>query len=215
MTPSKSKKCAKILATARDLFWKHGFRRISIEEVCQQAGVSKMTFYRLFPNKIELAKAVYDREVDEGLRKFRSILYEPSEPAEKIRKMMLMKMEGTHQISREFLQDFYGNREVALRDYIEEKTRQSWTEIVSDFKEAQQKGWFRSDLKPEFLFYFSQKMGELISDEKLLNLYSSPQELVMEITRFVSYGISPRDPEKIPSLKIKKSRPEKIIEKSR
>lgn len=205
MVPT-SKKYEKVLATARELFWKHGFRRISIEEVCLQSGVSKMTFYRFFPNKIALAKAVYDREVNQGIGKFRSILSEPSEPAEKIRKIMLMKMEGTHQISREFLQDFYGNRELGLRDYIEEKTRQSWAEIVSDFKEAQRKGWFRSDLKPEFLFFFSQKMGELISDEKLLNLYNSPQELVMEISRFVSYGISPRVPEKAIPAKVKKSR---------
>ena len=177
--------------------------------------MSKMTFYRFFSNKIELAKAVYDQEVNQGVEKFRNILSEPSEPAEKIQKMMSMKMEGAHQISREFLQDFYGNRELGLREYIEEKTRLSWMEIVSDFKEAQRKGLFRSDLKPEFLFFFSQKMGELISDEKLLNLYNSPQELVMEISRFVSYGISPRDPQKVSSVKVKKSNPSKISKKSR
>lgn len=214
-TTPTSKKFLQILATARELFWKHGFRRVSIEEICRRAGVSKMTFYRFFSNKIELAKAVYDIEVDQGLQKFRTILAEPSEPADKIRKMMLMKMEGTHQISREFLQDFYGNRELGLREHIEEKTRQSWKEIVSDFREAQKKGSFRSDLKPEFLLFFSQKMGELIADENLLNLYRSPQELVMEITRFVSYGISPRDPEKPSSVKDEKSRTEKLLKKRR
>lgn len=188
-----NKKYLQLLVTARDLFWKHGFRRISIEELCQKAEVSKMTFYRFFPNKVELAKAVYDREIDQGLLKFRNILAEPSLPSEKIRKMVSLELEGSHNISREFLQDFYGGREPELSKYIEERTRQSWDEILGDFKNAQAQGSFRQDMKPEFLFFLSRKIGELLTDEKLLSLYSSPQELVMEMTNFVSYGISPRD----------------------
>ena len=193
--PSKSKKYARILATARDLFWKHGFKRVSIEEICGHAGASKMTFYRFFPNKIELAKAVFDKEVAEGLQKFRNILTERSGSAEKIRKILQLKLKGTHNISKEFLQDFYGDRELGLKVYVEDKTKQTWTEIAKDFRAAQKNGWFRSDLKPEFLFYVSQKMGEMITDEKLLSLYPSPQALVMEFTNFVSYGISPRNPD--------------------
>lgn len=182
-----------ILAAARDLFWKHGFRRVSIEEVCRNAGASKMTFYRFFPNKVALAKAVYDRELELGLQKFRAILAEESNSREKIRKLVMLDVEGSHNISSEFLQDFYGHREPDLRQYVEARTKQFWEETIDDFKDAQKKGWFRKDLKPEFLFYFSQKVGELITDEKLLALYPSPQDLVMELTNFISYGISPRD----------------------
>jgi AcrR family transcriptional regulator len=189
-----NKKHLKILETSRDLFWRHGFKRVSIEEICLKAEVSKMTFYRIFPNKVELAKAVFDKEVNEGLRKFKAVLNEESTSSEKIRKIMLMKMDGTHNISNEFLQDFYNDRELGLKEYIEEKTRQSWNEILDDFKQAQQKGWFRSDMKPEFLFFFSQKMGELIVDENLMKLYRTPQELLSELTNFFAYGISPRDP---------------------
>jgi AcrR family transcriptional regulator len=191
--PFTNKKYLQILATARDLFWKHGFRRISIEEVCQQAKVSKMTFYRFFPNKIELAKAVFDREMTVGLKKFREILAEDSSSAEKIRKMVLLELEGSHNMSREFLQDFYGDREVELKGYIEERSQQSWNEVLEDFRMAQARGWFRSDLNPEFLFYFSKKVGEMLTDEKLLALYPSASDLVMEITNFISYGISPRN----------------------
>ncbi len=191
---SNNKKYLKILATSRDLFWKHGFKRVSIEEVCLKAKVSKMTFYRFFPNKIELAKAVFDLVANEGLQKFKNVLTEDSTSSEKIRKIMLMKMDGTHNISKEFLQDFYNDRELGLKEYIDEKTRLSWNEILNDFKQAQEKGWFRSDMKPEFLFYFSQKMGELLVDENLLKLYRTPQELILELTNFFAYGISPRDP---------------------
>ena len=187
-----NKKYLQLVATGRDLFWKHGFKRVSIEEVCQKAGVSKMTFYRFFANKIDLAKAVFDEEVAEGLQRFRDILAEDSTPDQKIRKILLMKMQGTDHISREFLVDFYADKELGLKDFIAQKTRETWEEMLADIKTAQGKDIFRGDMKPEFIIYFSQKMTELVTDEKLLSLYESPQDLVMELTNFVSYGIAPR-----------------------
>jgi AcrR family transcriptional regulator len=188
-----NKKYQKLITTAHELFWKHGFRRVSIEEICRKAGISKMTYYRFFPNKIELAKSVFDQVVDEGVRKFKIIMASEISPSEKIKKILLLKLEGTNDISQEFLQDFYRNPELGLAEYIEEKTRNSWNEILSDFKHAQQSGWFRNDMKPEFLYYFSQRLAEVLTDEKLMKLYDTPQDLVMELTNFFTYGISPHD----------------------
>lgn len=193
---SKSAKYRSIVASAKTLFWKHGFRRVSIEEVCQHAGVSKMTFYRFFPNKVELARTVFDQEAEKGLQQFRNILHEDTSSAEKIRKIVQTKMQGTNDISREFIQDFYANRELGLKEYIEEKTARLWAEMLQDFRLAQEKGWFRRDLKPEFLFFFSQKVADIMTDERLMAMYNTPQELVGEITRFFTYGISPAPGEK-------------------
>lgn len=193
--PHTNKKYRQILATGRELFWKHGFKRVSIEEVCKKAGTSKMTFYRFFPNKVALAKAVFDEEVEQGLQKFRAILSEPTNAREKIHKVVQLDVEGTRNISREFLQDFYGNREPDLQQYVEARTKQVWNDTLVDFKNAQEKGWFRKDFKPEFLFLFLQKMGALITDEKVLALYPSPQDLMMELSNLVAYGISPRHDE--------------------
>ena len=73
-----NKKYMAIIQTSRELFWKYGFRRVTIDEICREAKTSKMTFYRFFPNKLELARTVFDMVADEGLRKFREILKEES-----------------------------------------------------------------------------------------------------------------------------------------
>lgn len=151
-----------------------------------------MTFYRFFSNKIELAKRVFEREVAAGLESFRAILTDGSPAEEKVRKMIQLKLESTHHISADFLQDFYGATEPRLKTYVESKTAEAWNAILNDFREAQTKGLFRNDFNPEFLMLFSKKMAELLTDKKALSLYRSPQDLVMELTRFVSYGISPR-----------------------
>jgi AcrR family transcriptional regulator len=182
-----------ILSAGRELFYKHGFRRVSVEEICRKANVSKMTYYKFFENKVELAKSVFDNEVTQGARKLKSILAEDITAAEKIKKLIQIKYEGTNDISKEFLQDFYSSPELGLKDYVEEKTKIFWTEFIQDFKAAQEKGWFRKDLKPEFFFYLSQKLSSMVTDEHLLSMYDTPQELIIEFTNFFTYGISPRE----------------------
>ena len=62
----QSKKHHALLNTARKLFVAHGIKRVTVEEICRTADTSKMTFYRFFRNKDEIAKAVIDR-IRQGL----------------------------------------------------------------------------------------------------------------------------------------------------
>jgi AcrR family transcriptional regulator len=190
MRESNNQKQADILSAARELFWKYGFKRVTTEEICRRANVSKMTFYRFFPNKTDLAKTVFDREIEKGILNFRSILQGNDEPAEKVKQILLMKFEGVNNISQEFLMDFYNNPELGLKSYIEEKSASAWQEILLDFKKAQQQGILRKDIKAEFILYVSQKTSEMISDNRLLKLYNSPQDLIMEFTNFFIYGVA-------------------------
>ena len=54
-----SAKREQIVRTGNLLFSKHGLRRVTVEEICREAGVSKMTFYKYFPNKLELFKHIW------------------------------------------------------------------------------------------------------------------------------------------------------------
>jgi AcrR family transcriptional regulator len=189
----KSKKCLEIIKTSRELFWKHGFRRVTIQEICDKAGVSKMTFYKYFPNKTDLAKTVFSNEVEEGMEKFNRLMEENIPVQEKIKKMILLKVEGTNNISQEFMEDFYLGNEPDLQNFVEEKTREAWRGLIKDWKKAQEKGIFRSDFKPEFLLQVSFKLVEILKDDKLAGLYESTQDFILEFTRFIVYGISKRE----------------------
>lgn len=181
-----------LVENARELFWRHGFKRVSVQEICIKAGVSKMTFYKFFPNKKELAKQVFANEVDDSIVKFNRLIDEDISVHEKIEKLILLKAEGTNNISREFMQDFYMGSEPELKTFVESKTREAWAGMLDSWKKAQQAGIFRDDLKPEFLIQVSFGLVELMKDEKLAGLYSSPQELILEFTKFIAYGITPR-----------------------
>ena len=65
-----SKKQQQIIETAEELFFRHGIKRVTVEEICQKASVSKMTFYKYFANKNDLAEHIILRifeQVEEKL----------------------------------------------------------------------------------------------------------------------------------------------------
>jgi len=192
MNLNTSETSEKIMAAARDLFWKHGFRRVSIDEICRNAGISRMTYYRYFPNKTELAKLVLKKVVDEGYNKFLSILAGEDSPEEKIGKILSLKFDGTHEISQEFLNDFYFDQDSELHDYIQKISKDAWEKIISAIEDSKNKGIFRKDLNPAFFYFISQRMAEMLNNPEVLKLFDSPQKMIMESARLLLYGISPR-----------------------
>ena len=182
-----------ILDAARRLFWKHGIRRVTVEEICREAGASKMTFYRAFPNKIELAKAMLQRLFDESMDEYRAIMAEDIPFEEKVRKQLLLKVKGTEGISAELVRDIYSNQEWGLREYMEQRTEEALKVIMHDYIEAQKKGWIRPDIRPDFILYIFHRMQDWITDEQLLASYSDTHELIMEAVRFFFYGVLPHE----------------------
>ena len=61
------------------------------------------------------------------------------------------------------------------------------------FAEAQARGEVRGDLKLDFVMFISEHLRTLATDELLLSLYATPQDLIGELTRFYFYGIMPRE----------------------
>jgi len=178
--------------TAKELFWKHGFKKVSVGEICTKAGVSKMTFYRLYDNKTVLAKEIIDDIISDGVVKFREVMKNDDSVSEKMKQIVMLKHQNTNEISMEFLADLYSNPQSELKDYMLKRTQETWDELIIEFKKAQQDGWLRDDFKPEFLLAVSFKMVDLLNDKQISGLYATPQELIMEMTNLIAYGISPR-----------------------
>ena len=181
-----------IVSTARDLFWKFGFRRVSIEEICREANVSKMTFYKHFKNKDELVKYIIDLIIGIAMKKYREIMDSDMSFTEKVEKSIQLKMESSNDMSREFFDDFHKNASPELREHFNKLVRANLQTIQNDYIKAQKKGDVRSDINPNFILYYLDKILEMAKDENLIRLYKSPPDLINELTRFFFYGILPR-----------------------
>lgn len=191
-TDAENQKLVQILETSRELLWKHGIKRISIEEICSEAGVSKMTFYKHFKNKNELVKEILNRIIGDGIEHYRNMMEQNIPFEEKVRQSLIMKMEGTDRMSQEFFNDYYLHADPEMSVFVQEKISQNMGMIMSDYLEAQKKGEIRKDIKPQFILYFINHIYEMMKDPQLESLYSDPQEIIMELTNFFFYGIMPR-----------------------
>ncbi|MEN8202985.1 MAG: TetR/AcrR family transcriptional regulator [Bacteroidota bacterium] len=193
MSNKYSPKREQILKTGKELFWKFGFKRVTVEEICKEAGVSKMTYYKFFTNKIELVKTVMSGVLEESLEKYKKISDSEIPYPEKVVQMIQLKQEQVHTMSSEFFRDYVQSDDPELINFLNQLTQENLQMFTNDFKKAQEDGDIRSDLKVEFIMYIMNHLVEMAQEDALLNMYDKPQDLVMEITNFLFYGILNRD----------------------
>lgn len=191
----KSKSEQSLLQAGRDLFWKYGFRRVSVEELCIRAGVSKMTFYRYFEDKADLAKAVFKEEVDKAMLEFRALMKSDLNGLEKVKGMLYLKAKSAKNISKEFLTDFYQHNDTGLREFIEKLSLESWNQTVELMLENQRIGVFRQDLNLHFFLILSQKFMDFAFDEQLITAAGGPEKLIVELSNLFAFGIAGKMPQ--------------------
>jgi AcrR family transcriptional regulator len=190
MTATKENKAyTAIFTTAKELFWKHGISRVTVEEICRGAEVSKMTFYRLFKNKNDVAEKILIKTFDGNLKKYRDIMNQDISFSKKIKELVILKKEGTADVSEEFIKDIFLKDEAGLKKLIEDYTKVTYDYFVSDIKTAQSNGEIRKDIKVEFIVYMLNSMSNILFDDKIKAMYPDSHDAIMEITKFFFYGL--------------------------
>ncbi|TWS99703.1 TetR/AcrR family transcriptional regulator [Reyranella sp. CPCC 100927] len=64
--PATSRPRDRIVATARDLFYRHGVKGVGVETIAESAGTNKMTLYRHFDTKDDLIAECVQQAMVEG-----------------------------------------------------------------------------------------------------------------------------------------------------
>lgn len=184
-----NKKFQDTVTTAKALFWKHGIRRVTIEEICREASVSKMTFYKFFKNKDALAEYLLINLLTEWNDQYREIMKKEIPFASKIKMVIALEQKASENMGEEFFNDIFNNEYPELQKLINESRESYHAEIVEDMIQAQQRGEIRKNIKPEFLLYQLKDISDKVMDENLSKLYPSKQDLIMELTNYFFYGI--------------------------
>jgi len=188
----KSKSYVAILDAAKSLFWKYGIAKVTVEEICVRAKVSKMTFYRKFDNKIQVAEKALIQLAEKGLSDYRQIMDAAIPFNEKMQRLVQLEHDSSENLSEEFLGDIYGAKNPRLKNILEEYQKKSSQELHKDLSEAQKNGEIRQDLKIDFVIYMINSLNEKLLDKRLTSMFGTTQELAVELINFVFYGIMPK-----------------------
>jgi len=67
----ESEKEARVLAAAKTVFLRHGFRRVTMQDIAEEAAISRPALYLIYPNKEEIFKAAARQIASESLAAIR------------------------------------------------------------------------------------------------------------------------------------------------
>lgn len=186
----KSKKYYDLIKAAKKLFYKHGIKKVSIEDICKEANVSRMTYYKFFWNKMEIAKAVLDTIFDKGMEEYDKIAHSDMDMSEKINHLIKLKVKYAKDVSNDFIIDIHKNSDSELKEYLGKRISDGIQYSLNFITDSQRKGLIRKDINPTLYLAILSKLQEVIVDERVQQAYKSPEELVIEINKFFMYGIS-------------------------
>lgn len=105
-----------LFASAKILFWKYGIKKVSVEEIAKEVGVSKMMFYRLFNNKMTLVKALLDGVEKEGFEVYNEIIFSKFAFPDKVKQMVLEILKTAEGTSQDFMRDVFIGEDSELQD---------------------------------------------------------------------------------------------------
>ncbi len=192
MDEPSSPKFRKLVQTARDLFFRHGIRRVTIEEICEKAGVSRMTFYRYFQNKDAIAMYILDQIYSDAWSNFDEILAEDIPFEEKIRRIAVVKMGMVDEYSREFLNELLADEDSECGKLLMKKRKESYEFTRKIYTDAQERGDIRKDIKIDFIMFVMEYLLEIIRNERVQSMYPDMSQLVHEMFGLLFYGMLSR-----------------------
>ena len=177
--------------TAKDLFWKHGFKKVSIDEICRKSNVSRKTFYTFYDNKNALVIFILKAMVEGIKDSYEGILDADIPFADKMEKMLVLKLKMSESLSMEFVADFYNPDAGEILDYFQKMSEESISISREFLKKAQEKGEMNSNLNLDYVMWMIQKVMELCSTPELLSMFPNVESMTRQISESVLYGIMP------------------------
>lgn len=176
---------------AMELFWKHGFKKVTIDEICKKANVSRKTFYTFFENKNALIIYLYNKLIDEAYVIYEEIIRSDLTFSNKLEKFLNQKIESTKNISMEFIADIYNSEDSELLDFFNKVIEQSIQFMRNFLSDSQKNGDIDSQLNLDYIMFMLQKAIDLCGTKELMAMFPDANTLTRQVTQSFIYGIMP------------------------
>jgi AcrR family transcriptional regulator len=184
-----SKKKQQLLITATELFSAHGFRRITIDEICKTSNISKMTFYKYFKNKIDIGKVVLDTIYSQGKLRYYEMLKQDIPFSDKIENMLLISRTQTHAIGPSFFLDIT-DKTSPLLSYFLEKQKEIKNITIDFCRNAQKTGQIRKDISIDVMMFMLNSQYEQLNHPDFVESVPDVEDRCSMLASLFFYGFT-------------------------
>jgi AcrR family transcriptional regulator len=175
-----SRKRDQLIKTGEALFVKHGMRRVTVNEICNQANVSKPTFYKYFENKEALARRIVKLWIDEVLELTDEIEEADLPFPEKLERLLAIKQELSARPGPEFFEDLIP---------VDIDLSYALQRVMRFLIKGQENGDIRADIRPEVLMASFNLLNSMQHDQRIRSFYDDAERLAADVFKLFHYGI--------------------------
>ena len=129
----------KILKTSLELFFKYGIKRVTMDDIAKELGMSKKTIYQFYKEKDELVDQLCEKEMLKQEKLFKEISDLAKDPIHELMLISLKMSEMMQHINPIFfidLQKYYPN---AFNTFQKFKEECAFKDILRNVKEGSSK----------------------------------------------------------------------------
>ncbi|MCM3734920.1 TetR/AcrR family transcriptional regulator [Bacillus cytotoxicus] len=186
----KKKKKQAIKTAALELFSKHGYKDVKIEDIAKQAKVSQVTIYNHFGSKEALFRKLIQEFTIQEVQYYEELLTSDLSFQEKIHRIMTQKLKSINRLHPEMIEQAMQTDE-ELRNFLFTYQNEKALPLFLRFiEEAQQKKEINPNLSKEMILLYINAFSK-VSDQFVAHLVGEHREQqTKEILTMFFYGLS-------------------------
>jgi AcrR family transcriptional regulator len=193
----ESKKKALLVETALTLFMRHGMKRVTVSEVCETAGVSKVTFYKHFDDKIALARQVIELLYGRVAARIDEIVAMPVPLTKKVELLVEQRVRMVREWGPELIHDvFHADPELAA--LVTRCAAENRDRYVAFIRAAQAEGEMRPEVHPDVLLAVLDALRALGGNDELAQRAGGFERLTRDVNNIFFYGVLSRHDQNSP-----------------
>ena len=184
----RPKKEGDILRTAEDLFMQFGYDKVTVEEICREAGVSKVTFYKYFKNKLEVLKDYMTVRLELGMEVFTRIRTADASLPKKMKALIAMKESAISHFTPVFYKSLL-NGDEQVQGFMHEWGAISLSSMRDFLEDGQKSGEIHPDYSIDFLPHVWNSLAESARSEDMMIMFNDDLvKLSKDFLNFLCYG---------------------------
>lgn len=182
---------ARILAVAKEEFFKFGPSKVTIDEIAAKLGMSKKTIYKFFDSKDAIVSAVTSTTMDEMKSCCQEVIHnEEVDFVDKLRQMMTIVAIQYSKLGRPLIEDLQKNAPHIWKQIHEFRQERIHKDFGNLLREGMQKGMFRNDIDEQLiLLIYSNAVQTIITPEILMHLPFTAAQVFEAIVKVLYEGI--------------------------
>jgi len=176
-----------ILSTAAMLFKRYGFKKVSVEEICRYAGVSKATFYKYYEGKEGVIRRFLEIMFEDMIKRSYDMLHSDLDLKDKFDKVIIMKLEFIDELGEEVVKALY-DYPLAQKFYeeIQAKSLQDFRRFLLN---EQSQGRIDPEINMDLILAVLGEFARLFAEHRFESVCPDFHSMVAQVNKLLVFGL--------------------------